>query len=656
MSLSGRARAEAILQQRQPELIERLVSASIKTTDYRKHDARALFELMIPNDLKDSLAQIANVILVVDAESSEYPWELMNDGGDRPLCTRMGMVRQLQTGTYRTRIAATTVRTAFVLGNPLVSPPFSSLPGAEQEAVAVYERLKDRFAVELLTGQPTALAVLGRLFAQPYRVVHIAGHGYYEPPQAAGERSRSGVVLDNGVFLTAVEIGQMLQVPELVFLNCCSLGQIGPEHARDVEFNRLAASVSRELIEMGVRAVVAAGWAVRDGDAKTFASAFYQEMLSGATFGTALREARRLTFEQSEGSNTWGAYQAYGDPDFVLEPNQQQQGDVDLIAPEEMVDRLETLRRGARSAGERPNSAERGVKDLKDLEDAVPKEWLERCDVLMALGLAYGEASALPQAIDHLERALDTGELDSGATLKAVEQLANFQVRDACARARAAAGEADAGTRQQAIEEARAAMRRIEALQSIKRTSERWSLLGSAHKRLAQLTAWPDAREAWAESARCYRHAYELGLPRGVDPYPLLNWLGLAAAQGESLPNADDLLEQAEVAARKRFEQVRDPVDAVFDAVALPDIAVVRALFTGTLDTAGETRDCEIGRIVDLYRDAFDRTGATPRQRDSALAQLTLLSQLLGGESERRTLAREALDEIHRHLIGRVAV
>src|SRR5262245_66120750 len=100
------------------------------------------------------------------------------------------------------------------------------------------------------------------------------------------------MVLDNGVFLTAVEIGQMPQVPELVFLNCCHIGQTGPEvtgNPPSVQFNRLAASVSRELIEMGVRAVVAAGWAVRDDVANRFATMFYEKMLDGETFGDALK-------------------------------------------------------------------------------------------------------------------------------------------------------------------------------------------------------------------------------------------------------------------------------------------------------------------------------------------------------------------------------
>src|SRR4029077_5756656 len=129
-------------------------------------------------------------------------------------------------------------------------------------------KLSIRFKVERpQIKNPSALDVLAGLYEKPYRIVHLAGHGQYEPPLTPGGKARSGVVLDNGVFLTAVEVGQMQQVPELVFLNCCYIGQTGPEAAprtSGVEFNRLAASVSRELIEMGVRAVVASGWAVDD--------------------------------------------------------------------------------------------------------------------------------------------------------------------------------------------------------------------------------------------------------------------------------------------------------------------------------------------------------------------------------------------------------
>src|SRR5690606_13191208 len=123
VSLSERARAEVMLQHRQPELIERLVESSVGQTVYRPQDARALFELMVPNDLKDGMGQLARLMLVLDEETARYPWELMSDGGP-PLCTRIGMVRQLQTARYRPQIRATTARTAFVVGDPLVHAPF----------------------------------------------------------------------------------------------------------------------------------------------------------------------------------------------------------------------------------------------------------------------------------------------------------------------------------------------------------------------------------------------------------------------------------------------------------------------------------------------------------------------------------------------------
>ncbi|MEZ5392377.1 MAG: CHAT domain-containing protein [Bryobacterales bacterium] len=54
--------------------------------------------------------------------------------------------------------------------------------------------------------------------------------------------------------------------------------------------HRFAANVATQLIRMGVRAVIAAGWAVDDAPAKAFADVFYDHMLKGAEFGYAVRE------------------------------------------------------------------------------------------------------------------------------------------------------------------------------------------------------------------------------------------------------------------------------------------------------------------------------------------------------------------------------
>ena len=103
LTLSDRARAEVTSQQRQPELVERLIKDSICQTRYRQEESRVLFELTVPNELKSGLAQVDKLVLVVDAETAAYPWELMS-AGDKPLCLTKHLVRQLQTASYRPQI------------------------------------------------------------------------------------------------------------------------------------------------------------------------------------------------------------------------------------------------------------------------------------------------------------------------------------------------------------------------------------------------------------------------------------------------------------------------------------------------------------------------------------------------------------------------
>ena len=169
-----------------------------------------------------------------------------------------------------------------------------------------------------------------------------------------------------------------------------------------VEFNRLAASVSRELIEMGVRAVVAAGWAVEDDAAKLFAEVFYGSMLDGDTFGRALKKARDDTYDKFPDSNTWGAYQAYGDPDYRLDPDRhRRRGSRTGKCGRCRVHRGGTRhRRGARRTTEVSSTARpvRRVRNLKALVADCPTDWLAQTDVLMEIGYAYGRLGQFESA------------------------------------------------------------------------------------------------------------------------------------------------------------------------------------------------------------------------------------------------------------------
>jgi pimeloyl-ACP methyl ester carboxylesterase len=607
VALADRARAEVRVQQGQPELIERLVRISVRDTQFKMESARTLFELMIPNALKDTLAQLSRLVMVVDAETAAYPWELMADG-PLPVCVEVGLVRQLQTGSFRSQIRATTVNAAYVVGDPLTSEGVPPLPAAGEEAQQVAAMLGGHFDVTHTADRPSAMDVLDGLFARPYRIVHLAGHGYYEPGGEADRRARSGMLLEDGIYLTAAEIGQMRQVPDLVFLNCCYLAQVGSETGKRpfVPYNRLAASISRELIEMGVRAVVAAGWAVRDDAANVFARAFYDEMLSGGTFGDALQEARRRTWQRFPDCNTWGAYQAYGDPDFRLKLTKARGAgrDAKWVAPQEMLQELEDLVKRFHDQEHVGKTAELVAK-ISELVNKCPPAWLARGDVVAAIGTAYGEAPDFRLAVEYLQKAVQAEDAGQGVPMRVVEQLANFE-------ARWGKKSGDPKLIARAIE-------RLTTLNGLAETGERLSLLGSAHKRLAQVVEGKERAEALSQAATWYRRAAERKLAGGeADPYPALNWLTVAAVLGNVPPDAPGWLARARAAAKERYAESR----SIWDAVTLPDAALVEHLLDGALDA--ESGD----GLVAKYRATFEETRATARERDSVLGQLDFIATM----------------------------
>ena len=661
VSLSDRARAEVMLDQHQPELIDRLIYASVTDTSYKPEDARVMFELMVPNDLKDGLGQLSNVVFVVDGDTAAYPWELMTDSGESPLCTRIRMVRQLQSATYRQHLRVTTSRFALVVGDPKVSPPFQQLDGAILEADAVEKKLAstkqnraDAFEPIRVPPGATARDVFAALFARPYRIIHLAGHGEYRA-ETGSTRERSGMVLDNGIFLTAAEVRKMAQVPELVFLNCCSIGQTGPERV-DVPYhpyNRLAASISRELIEMGVRAVVAAGWAVRDDAALVFAEKFYDEMLNGATFGRALIEARIATWRRFPDSNTWGAYQAYGDPDFRLVLRGSSSRSHGRVAHEELLEQIDRIWKHARTldiqevyGADKKALTDGKSEQLRHLEALladVPQAWLDRSDVRIAVAEAFAELGENPKAIEHYAFALDTGELDSKTTIKAAEQLFNLTARQA--------------ERDKDAKRLRDAIARLKAMQDLGETSERFNLLGSAYKGLAKIAKTPQAlRKAIEEAARFYGESARRNTERGsFDHYPVVNRVALLAVLGKAPKDWAAQLDESVLNARERFQKDRGTKDAVYHAVAPADIAVVRALAGTTLATAGTKRTAAINDIVGQYQQTFSAVQATPRQVESVVRQIRTLAEFIErlGEGKRaRTekLRRDALTDIANQL------
>ncbi|MFM7072586.1 MAG: CHAT domain-containing protein, partial [Planctomycetota bacterium] len=465
VAMADRARAEKTVEGRQRPVIDNLIRRSIDDGVFRPQIAKALGQLLIPNDLKDGLANIDNLVLVLDGETATIPWELLVLD-DCPLATRIGLIRQLIATNYRSATRMSHDRTAFVVGNPATQDNVPSLDGAQDEAREVAELLTGHgFSVEdRYTERADVHDVFVGLLQRSYRVLHLAGHGYFSRHKA-DKPARYGMLLNGNQYLTAQEIQQLPQVPELVFLNCCHLAAMEEEtrSERQFEYSKLAASLAEELIKMGVRAIVAAGWAVRDDLAKEFATTFYRSMLDGEPFGHAVKDARSAVWQSASDSNTWAAYQAYGDPDYRLrfrssgsvdgcavvggDVSGDVSGDVGrggadrgsrgrggkgrgggfrgggsgrrratisraaLVTPRQLVEQLRQIA-FARQLDDLESQKNLGVdtdspeKMLDELVTACPSDWLKRVDVLSGLGRTHAELGRYQGAVDYYRRAI----------------------------------------------------------------------------------------------------------------------------------------------------------------------------------------------------------------------------------------------------------
>ncbi len=275
-------------------------------------DAKVLFEMLIPNRYKDFIRNHRNVAWRMDPGSAAFPWEMFHDvaTGDEPTFVRAGMIRQLQ--SERAEIRPTLVREnrALVIANPQFSKRLPDLPEAEKEGLIVARAL-GAHGYEVIEEIDTApLPIIKSLFAKRYKIIHVASHGIFDP-----EDRRTGIAIGKDQFITPGTLKQITAIPELVFVNCCYLGKIdaGLEEYRQSR-HRLAANIGTQLIDNGVKAVVVAGWAVDDAAARTFAEVFYGNILEGEYFGEAVRLARKACYDHHGTTNTWGAYQCYGDP------------------------------------------------------------------------------------------------------------------------------------------------------------------------------------------------------------------------------------------------------------------------------------------------------------------------------------------------------
>lgn len=626
IAATGAARAAGALMPAQRALVDQFIKEAIawRGRDGGCTPGRALFELLLPAELKDASHADRPLRLTLDRASAHYPWELLDDrrpwtsdgacanGGEqrKPLAVRAPMVRQMIRSSVRRPLTASDgPKRALVIGDPWGGPtrPSVPLPGAVDEAFAVEGVLKaNGFEVTTLVEDVSAFDVMMALCCQHWTVVHIAAHGDVD----ANDPRRSGVLLGGGVVLNADNLARLLPIaPDLVFLNCCHLGKVGdeppppPPHAAG--WPALASSVAVELIDMGVNAVIAAGWAVDDGAAERFAEIFYRKLYGEKEgLGRAAWRARQHIYDNFENTNTWGAYQIYGEPDWrPAGPGEGQANESeDFASLAEAINFIECVGQDAQTGLVRDVEAQR--LQLDKVERWATKYSLaDDAQLLYALASAKAELGDLERAIADYNSALKSEA--SQVPLRAIEQLGNLSVR-------VALRENVPDAVKKAVE---ASLNKLETLSGLsgsddgRGSAELNVLRGGCYKRLAQIEAGDNRTAALSEMHRYYKAAADkrVGKP---EPYPLLMQAtalvllelrdGSEPANPERAAEIDRLLESGLKAAAER-----DGEEPTFwRGVALAEVKLLRSMRGKNLDKS----NCQ--EIVDAYLKMWNRGGS----------------------------------------------
>lgn len=180
-----------------------------------------------------------------------------------------------------------------------VGRPIRPLPGAEAEAQALAALLGPRCTLV----EPDQLR--GVLEAGGFGALHIISHGYGQGDNA----DLSYVEVGGGqppLAASDLSVYSWQAAQPLLFVNACNVGREG------IGLTGLGGWATIALTQAQAGAFVGALWQATDGTAGSFAQAFYEHLLSGATIGATAHRARLSIASRPD--PTWLCYAVYAHP------------------------------------------------------------------------------------------------------------------------------------------------------------------------------------------------------------------------------------------------------------------------------------------------------------------------------------------------------
>jgi tetratricopeptide (TPR) repeat protein/pimeloyl-ACP methyl ester carboxylesterase len=629
---------------------------------------RLLFRRLVPRSVRRVLSEGSNVTLVLDEIAAAYPWELSVDRVlEKPIAVRTKMVRQLIQNLRPDRPRPPSTELSLVIGDP--KSCYAPLPEALKEAQSVEARLKSSSIGEVVACYGDDPTIEEKVFLTEARRLHFAGHGIVN---GGPDHDITGLVIGRDSYLTANDIRQMETVPEFVFLNCCHVARIAPSGEAagggkpsdsEVFADRadLAANIAVAFMKQGSKAVIAAGWAIDDKNAKIFSDTFYDRFLAGDTFSEAVQAARDETHEQSrqpsrqqEGGNietsepTWGAYQCYGDSQFrlrTLAGLQPRPSDPPIYAARSQVlAALHMVRMDARFVRNKVD-ADKLLDTLEHLEEAVQKQpaWARSPEVLEGLGRALFEIGRRDQAIRYLDEAARASP--PTVSIETLELRDMLRVRQA-SEARWLGRDSENAKELVKAEQAQHEL----AIQSLRQhenyafaengqsspsrgSTTRLLRLGDTHLRFAAALASQRGKKLYLrelnEAVSCYSAAEDqIG---GEDVLELAyarlrrtaaKYFLIREEKGSGL---DMMREVDSVIASLRAEREARPL---FERELRLAEAQLLLFLVERGSNAVSTKDSHVAETVDMFARAF-LAGATVGQREETIDDLEVLARLL---------------------------
>ncbi|MFH0762696.1 MAG: CHAT domain-containing protein [Candidatus Omnitrophota bacterium] len=266
----------------------------------------------VKNRLKNT--RILDLVLSIDEELINIPWEMLYDGSNF-LCLNVNLGR-----VVRTKEEPVSLRYRSQPGIPnmlVMANPTDDLKSAYLEGLNIknqFDRRRNKIHIDFKSTRIDKLYVKKNLC--DYDIVHFAGHCEYEPANP----SESGWVLSDGRFSAAdiMAMGSTFSLPALIFSNACFSAQSGPGLLTD-DYQKENYSLSSAFLFSGVRHYIGSVRRIEDDLSLTFAREFYAQLIAGKPVGACIRMARLgLIREYGIDNMAWASYLLYGNPNFVL--------------------------------------------------------------------------------------------------------------------------------------------------------------------------------------------------------------------------------------------------------------------------------------------------------------------------------------------------